>query len=63
MSCSCLKPSMELGNVKIQSLSVTHPVGVHGEHHSLSALLEGGNDEALASLGTDNSCVSVLDDC
>ena len=63
MSCSCLKPSTELGDVKIRGLPISHPVGIHGEHHSLSALLEGRNDEALARLGTDASCTSVLDDC
>ena len=63
MSCSCLKPSMEFGDVKIQGLSVSHPVGIHGEHHSFSALLEGRNDQALARLGTDASYASVLDDC
>ena len=59
----CLKPSVEFGDVKIRRLSDSHPVGIHGEHHSLSALLEGRNDKALARLGTDTSCASVLDDC
>ena len=54
---------MEFGDVKIRGLPISHPVGIHGEHHSLSALLEGRNDEALARLGTDASCTSVLDDC
>ena len=63
MSGSCLKPSMEFSDVKIRSLAVPHPVGIHGEHHSLSALLEGRNDKALARLGTDASCASMLDDC
>ena len=54
---------MEFGDVKIRRLSDSYPVGIHGKHYSLSALLEGRNDEALARLGTDTSCASVLDDC
>lgn len=54
---------MGFADVKIRCLAGPHPVGIHGEHYSLSALLEGRNGEVLARLGTDASCASVLDDC